>query len=214
MAAILSRVDDYLAMEQSSQIRPIDNFVKELTMKMLQYCPFCTLFVSVSHIAAVSLCRLIHFTQAICYRFVHYGRLLVIACVRICDQEANEKKGIACGKNNDSTQIFLLWMCTCIWRNRTLSALVQCITFTIHNSQHLYCLPTYKLYDTQRKYTNNILLTYSYIYFNDKPILWEQRELEIIFDLWAPCLIHLTSFISTRVQGVQGCNSDNTVITQ
>ena len=53
-----------------------------------------------------------------------------------------------------------------------------------------------------------------YIYFNDKPILWEQRELEIRLDLWAPCLIHLSSFISTRVQGVQGCNSDNTVITQ
>ena len=70
------------------------------------------------------------------------------------------------------------------------------------------------LYDTQRKYTNNILLTYSYIYFNDKPVLWEQRELEILLDLWAPCLIHLASFISTRVQGVQGCNSDNTVITQ
>ena len=35
---------------------------------------------------------------------------------------------------------------------------------SIHNSQYLYCLPTYKLYDTQRKYTNNILLTYSYIY--------------------------------------------------
>ena len=35
--------------------------------------------------------------------------------------------------------------------------------FTIHNSQYPYCLPTYKLYDTQRKYTNNILTTYSYI---------------------------------------------------
>ena len=86
---------------------------------------------------------------------------------------------------------------------------VTVFIFTIHNSQYLYCLPTYKLYDTQRKYTNNILLTYSYIYFNEKPILWEQRELEILLDLWAPCLIH---FISTRVQGVQGCNSDNTVI--
>ena len=31
------------------------------------------------------------------------------------------------------------------------------------NSQYLYCLPTYTLYDTQRKYTNNILSTYSYI---------------------------------------------------
>ena len=30
------------------------------------------------------------------------------------------------------------------------------------NSKDLYCLPTYKLYDTQRKYTNNILSTYSY----------------------------------------------------
>ena len=30
---------------------------------------------------------------------------------------------------------------------------------TLHNSQYLYCLPTYKLYDT-RKYTINILLTY------------------------------------------------------
>ena len=31
------------------------------------------------------------------------------------------------------------------------------------NSYYLYYLPTYKLYDTQRKYTNNILSTYLYI---------------------------------------------------
>ena len=86
----------------------------------------------------------------------------------------------------------------------------------IHNSQFTISLlsPNIQVNDTQCKYKNNILLTYSYIYFNDKPILWEQRELEILLDLWAPCLIHFISFISTRVQGVQGCNSDNTVLTQ
>ena len=38
-------------------------------------------------------------------------------------------------------------------------------------------------------------------------MLWEQRELEILLDLWAPCLTHLNIIYHNRgerVQGVQG----------
>ena len=56
----------------------------------------------------------------------------------------------------------------------------------------------------------NILPTYSYTLQWLAHII-EQRELEILLDLWAPSLIQLTSFISTRVQ-VSGCNNDNSVI--
>ena len=42
---------------------------------------------------------------------------------------------------------------------------------------------------------------YQYKYSN--ALSWEQRELEILSDLWAPCLLHNSKYISTGVQRVQ-----------
>ena len=46
-------------------------------------------------------------------------------------------------------------------------------------------------------------------------MLWEQRELEILLDLWAPCLIHLNIIYhnrGARVQGVQQWQHISSVI--
>ena len=44
-------------------------------------------------------------------------------------------------------------------------------------------------------------------------ILWDQKELEILLDLWAPYQIHKVNPIYfNKGAGMQGCKSDNTVI--
>ena len=43
-------------------------------------------------------------------------------------------------------------------------------------------------YDIQHR---QISINYKYQYKYSNKLLWEQRELEILWDLWAPCLFHI-----------------------
>ena len=43
-------------------------------------------------------------------------------------------------------------------------------------------------YDIQHRH---ISINYKYQYKYSNKLSWEQRELEILWDLWAPCLFHI-----------------------
>ena len=41
-------------------------------------------------------------------------------------------------------------------------------------------------------------MKYQYLYKYSSALSWEQRELEILWDLWAPCLLHISQVYFDR----------------